>query len=803
MSLFIGGDDAYDVWEEVAKDSVRFFSTLVIGLMFVALMWIIGFIWCCTRCCCGCGSGKKASSGDGFTMVIEAILLVILLVFGTLSMAWFFSANNFMFAGVEDLPNNLENVAFDLDLFLNNTAEELEHVAKVNFNEFKDQVKQDIDEAKDGFEQMVTDVTEKIEFQEMLNIAQFLNGTAYEYKEEQVKFASDLDTIGETVSDISSLITRFKGTIYPFCAVPTVDCSALDPILNNLDIDVTMIPDSSIVTGLTIPDDVFLQLGKLDQTLAEGLDSLTQLTTNFTDDKIKEIIKQLDEIGVTIDENVDDIIDSIATFHLLEDYRDVEPDIRDSLEYLDFVYYGFLAFGLILVGILFMYLVGIVLGTCGSVGGPTKTVGACCICSSSFIFFLLSSILWLLVTVFFTFGALSDHFVCKTLEDPSNSELGNWTDKYLQQLLNDTFSETDLGHYESDISISGIIESCQSGSSLYEVFDIEQIFNVQEEFGNWTEKYNITEAMNEIKDNLKTYLTDLGESIDLGNFEDSVNTMTNTLDQLQSEVIGQISGLDLNSLINQNVLNNINDTISGIDFGVQDITALFDQIQAMNSSVTKLFTEVDDANQTLIAFDTDYLHYNGLNLATTFEKAIQLVQDAKTDLTDPGEVQDLIFNEVDKVINSVIATGDEFVDYVLDYVQNKFANCSPLADVYDLTENTICYQFLNPFNGIWTGVGLYLILMLPILILSCALEPLFRRYSKPAYTKERHIEMTGNLINCFSIVFPSEIRTKTFFPSLADMMNPASAVRTSNRNHTVPIEYQERPPAYNVQYYKK
>merc|ERR1711983_193793 len=104
-------------------------------------------------------------------MAIEAILMVILLVCGALSMAWFFSANNFMFAGVEDLPNNLENVAFDIDLFLNNTAEELEHVAKVNFKEFKDQVNQTIDEAKDGFVEMVEKVTEAIEFQEIVNIA--------------------------------------------------------------------------------------------------------------------------------------------------------------------------------------------------------------------------------------------------------------------------------------------------------------------------------------------------------------------------------------------------------------------------------------------------------------------------------------------------------------------------------------------------------------------------------------------------------------------------------------------------------
>ena len=290
-----------------------------------------------------------------------------------------------------------------------------------------------------------------------------------------------------------------------------------------------MIPDSSIVTDLTIPDEVFNQVNDLDQTLNDGLNTLNSLTTNFTDDKIKEFTNQLDEIKDTIDKNVDEIIDSISTFHLLEDYQDIEPDIRDALDYVDFVYYGFLGFGLFLVGILFMYFVGIVLGSCGSVGGPTKSVGACCLCSSSVIFFILSSILWLLVTVFFAFGALSDHFVCKTLEDPSNSELGEWTDKYLQQLLNESFSDTEFGYYNGSINVSGIIESCQAGKSLYQVLDMEQFFNVQEELGDWQTKYNISEVLGEINENIQTYLDDLGTSIDLGDFQDSVDVMTDTL----------------------------------------------------------------------------------------------------------------------------------------------------------------------------------------------------------------------------------------------------------------------------------
>jgi hypothetical protein len=95
----------------------------------------------------------------------------------------------------------------------------------------------------------------------------------------------------------------------------------------------------------------------------------------------------------------------------------------------------------------------------------------------------------------------------------------------------------------------------------------------------------------------------------------------------------------------------------------------------------------------------------------------------------------------------MIKTVDVFIKYILDYVENGFATCGPLMNVYDLVDNTLCYRILSPFNGIWTGFGLYLILSIPILIMSCMLEPLFRRYKKAAYQKEDHIEMMGNFLS--------------------------------------------------------
>merc|ERR1712141_251929 len=121
--------------------------------------------------------------------------------------------------------------------------------------------------------------------------------------------------------------------------------------------------------------------------------------------------------------------------------------------------------------------------------------------------------------------------------------------------------------------------------------------------------------------------------------------------------------------------------------------------------------------------------------------ALIISEDAIDSFKEDGASRNDIFSLIDDASNEFISTIQEFVDYVVSYVENDFAKCGPLKYTYDLVDNSLCYRIIQPFNGLWTGLGLYLILMFPILIMSCALEPLFRRYNKPAYTKDRHVEM--------------------------------------------------------------
>ena len=133
-----------------------------------------------------------------------------------------------------------------------------------------------------------------------------------------------------------------------------------------------------------------------------------------------------------------------------------------------------------------------------------------------------------------------------------------------------------------------------------------------------------------------------------------------------------------------------------------------------------------------------------MTIDQTVKKALDLSTEALNSLKEDGSVRKRIDKTIQDAFDTLVNTTQGFIDYVLNYVDTGFARCGPIMDVYDLVDNTLCYHILSPFNGIWTGIGLYLILFLPMLILSCMLEPLFRRYKKPAYQKEDHIEMMGN-----------------------------------------------------------
>ena len=100
--------------------------------------------------------------------------MAILVVLSTLSMAWFFSANTAALDGLNSLPDNVQIIVDDAQLFINNTESELMYLTNNNFNEFSENVDATIDDIDQNIRDTIDNVITDIHFNELVNISNFL-----------------------------------------------------------------------------------------------------------------------------------------------------------------------------------------------------------------------------------------------------------------------------------------------------------------------------------------------------------------------------------------------------------------------------------------------------------------------------------------------------------------------------------------------------------------------------------------------------------------------------------------------------
>ena len=108
----------------------------------------------------------------------------------------------------------------------------------------------------------------------------------------------------------------------------------------------------------------------------------------------------------------------------------VEPKLADFKnetwpqisEYLTLVHKVIKGLTILIIGLFLLYSLGIFIGIVAKDESQTKRYGANCLCFTTLCFLVISPILWICVSVGFGFGALTDHFVCETIRNPSESE---------------------------------------------------------------------------------------------------------------------------------------------------------------------------------------------------------------------------------------------------------------------------------------------------------------------------------------------------------------------------------------------
>ena len=108
---------------------------------------------------------------------------------------------------------------------------------------------------------------------------------------------------------------------------------------------------------------------------------------------------------------------------------------------------------------------------------------------------------------------------------------------------------------------------------------------------------------------------------------------------------------------------------------------------------------------------------------------------------------DLNNSKIDDFIDNLSQNIENIVGNRIELETQDLGKCHVLIEIKDEIHEMICEDLLFPFNGLWSGLGLFLIILIPTLILAIFLANEFRRPgdsvdSAPA----RQIYMQGNFM---------------------------------------------------------
>ena len=268
--------------------------------------------------------------------------------------------------GLERQPDNLDVVVNDVDLFISNTAGELDHLTGKNLEEFTAEIDDDIIRTGDQINDLgnvvsftvfykklfhlilhfsVEQLANEVHFTELVNIAFYFADVATNFTtEEKDKLQNDLTALQDDVTNLQSKIDDFKNAVVDFCAAnPTVDCKEILAMTGKLSLDDSMIPSGDL-NGFNINN--VEDLEDLSGKLKEALEQLEAFGTNFINEQSQDIKDILNEVEDEIRENTQEITEEIRSFSIKEqiNYDSIKTDLEGFKDFLEPLYYAFGSF---------------------------------------------------------------------------------------------------------------------------------------------------------------------------------------------------------------------------------------------------------------------------------------------------------------------------------------------------------------------------------------------------------------------------------------------------------------------------
>uniref|UniRef100_A0A8C0CF04 Prominin 1 n=1 Tax=Balaenoptera musculus TaxID=9771 RepID=A0A8C0CF04_BALMU len=709
----------------------------VLGLLFIILMPLVGFVFSLCRCCNKCGGEmhqRQKKNGAALKNYFTLSLLVIC-IFISIGIIYGFVANQHIRTHIEKTRKLSESNFNDLRTLLNATPGQIDYVLD-QYTTTKARAFSDLDNIKlllggGIFEHLKPRVVP------VLDDIKAMAEEIQETRETLVEVNSILTDVRHLSANLSDSLSNVKRNLEqalndPMCSVHPVmtTCSNIMNSLRLLDgsIDFDQLPSLDEQIG-NLNDILQTNLSSLVQKGYKSFNAIPGIVQNETVNVVSDVKMTLDSIGSdikNISKNIP-IQDKLSNF--IRYLNDTENYIHRHLptleEYDSYRWLGSLVVCCLLTLIVIFYCLGLLCGTYGYNQNATPTRRGC-VSNTGGIFLMVGVgfsffFCWLLMTIVvltFVVGGNVEKLVCEPYQNKKLFQVldtpyllnADWK-YYLSGMV---FNKPDI-----HLTFEQVYSDCKENKGIYATLKLENTYNISEFLSIKEHTGNINnnfENMNIRIDNIvlldeagRRNLMDFSSSgidkIDYGAFMAATGKNPTKVNLLSF-------ANDLEVKANHLPQGNLKQTLKNNAGILRNIHR--DEIIPLQKLMSAVHPKLKELQQKSSGL--------GVKVAN-----ISLVLDSAQDFIT-NRISTIIAEESKKYGNSIMSYFERYLQWVKISITEQMAACKPVATALDSAIDVfLCSYIIDPLNLFWFGIGKATAFLLPAIIFAVKLAKYYRR----------------------------------------------------------------------------
>jgi len=228
------------------------------------------------------------------------------------------------------------------------------------------------------------------------------------------------------------------------------------------------------------------------------------------------------------------------------------------------------------------------------------------------------------------------------------------------------------------------------------LLSLDYIYNITE-LSDWKTTYDIDSYVKQAEEEIVKSLENIA------NYSNVIDeSMKNTIKNTAIDVDSLLSGMDLKTIINDELLTELQTLVGTLnetaaEFPTGDIKSLLDKLvldlESLASDFYSLQSYIKENLKEFVDENGEYRFNFGSDVSRILEQLGEIF------IFISGEGEEKIMDFFSWSINALLSKIDAFIDYAVKYTQKLLGNTKPIGRLYLALIEDFCHRILDPFNS--------------------------------------------------------------------------------------------------------